>query len=811
VRKLLNLSIVVLATAQASCLPVLEGQDEKLWGQQVHLTFLGTTDIHSRLLPYDFAPLRTDVDLGLIPEAGPFGGVTRLASILKRERAKSDRVLHLDAGDSFQGAPIFNVNFGEVEYKFLSLVGLDAAVIGNHEFDAGPANFTKQARDNATFPVLAANYLWNDYRNDASSNRTGLYTQPYTIKNMRGVRVGIIGLANISSLNSIVEGGNSLQVTPLEQNEAVRGYVEMLRPVTDLIVIVSHAGLTEDQELIRGYEAYYEYGRISSFLNRERETWKVLDWYGPIGEATSVVKVKIPGVTGIDVIIGGHLHVVLNPPQVLTDPAGRKVILSHNGAFSKYLGRLDVVVQMPDGPGTSDGAEVLTHTYRTFPVDSLWCSEPLHDYYKSKFWAAGEFITDPAVVKGIEDCKAAEDKETTQLLQKYIIGLDLNLNLTSIFGYAPRDIARRNNSTGGDSPLGNLAADSMRKRKRVEAEVAVTNSLGIRDNLYAGPLTQESMFNVFPFENTINIMYLSGGEMQELFDFISDRSAGRGCISQSQVSGARFVMDCAQVQLNELRTSCDPVNNGTDCPGQDRGERAPWQCIEDVAGSRCWAHPSYGISINGKPLDPNGTYRIAVNDYIAKGGSGFLVLKRNTTRVETGIPLRDSLVGYLAQFCNCDDYLGSSRDADGRLLGKNGQYCGSLLNGVWEIDTQVVAYCNQAKAFSDSVKTKMPSGAGECTCGDMLRGRTVTCGIPLTGQATVDEQARKALQALGQQQCVPQMPAGPNLGKCTCKDALAGAAVCGSVTSQILAFCENPTAMSIAVGVEDGRIARRVK
>ena len=34
---------------------------------------------------------------------------------------------------------------------------------------------------------------------------------------------GIIGMANISSLNSIVEGGNSMQVTPLEQNEAARG------------------------------------------------------------------------------------------------------------------------------------------------------------------------------------------------------------------------------------------------------------------------------------------------------------------------------------------------------------------------------------------------------------------------------------------------------------------------------------------------------------------------------------------------------------------------------------------------------------
>ena len=58
-------------------------------------------------------------------------------------------------------------------------------------------------------------------------------------------------MANIGSLNSIVERGNSLQAIPLEQNEAARSYVELLRPPVDLIIIVSHAGLTEDQDLSR--------------------------------------------------------------------------------------------------------------------------------------------------------------------------------------------------------------------------------------------------------------------------------------------------------------------------------------------------------------------------------------------------------------------------------------------------------------------------------------------------------------------------------------------------------------------------------
>jgi 2',3'-cyclic-nucleotide 2'-phosphodiesterase (5'-nucleotidase family) len=210
-------AFLAAASVHLSCLPTLGGVDLDLSGQQVRLTLLQTADIHSRLLPYDFTPLKTDVDLGLIPEAGPFGGATRLASLLKRERLRSDRVLHLDSGDSFQGAPIFNLNLGEVEYKFLTLVGANAAVIGNHEFDAGAANFTKQARDAARFPLLAANYYWELY-DTGVSNETRKYTQPYTTMNVGGLRVGVIGIANISSMNSIVERGNSVQAIPLEQN-----------------------------------------------------------------------------------------------------------------------------------------------------------------------------------------------------------------------------------------------------------------------------------------------------------------------------------------------------------------------------------------------------------------------------------------------------------------------------------------------------------------------------------------------------------------------------------------------------------------
>jgi 5'-nucleotidase / UDP-sugar diphosphatase len=504
------------------------------------------------------------------------------------------------------------------------------------------------------------------------------------------------------------------------------------------------------------------------------------------------VRVHIAGVRGLDVVLGGHLHVVLNPPQLVNDPSGRKVVLSHSGAFAKYVGRLELVVKMPNHLGDDEGAEVISQDYHAFPVDGLWCNEALRKlrFDPSEFWDPGEFIARPGVREAIKACRDQEDAPTTDLLVPYMLGMDFKLQLTSIFSYAPTDVQRRNNSNGGDSPLGNIAADSMRKRNRVEAEMALTNSLGIRDNLYAGVVTQESMFNVFPFENTINIMYLSGVEMQEMLDFVAERSAERGCVSQAQISGARFTMDCAQVQLNDLRIPCAPQLNGSDCPQDNRSGHAAWQCLQDQDGNRCYAHPAPDIVIGDEPININGTYLIAVNDYIAQGGSGFNVLKRNTTRVETGISLRDALVGYMQGFCTCDDIL------QGRTQSAAKQPCGLLTDGKYVVSDAMKNYCAQSQAFKDALTKQV----GDCTCQQLIKHPDNAATLCHVDGLTAD-----MIDAT----CA--FPQGPYTGRCYCRDALQGAVECGTVTSQLKSFCENPTRMPIADADSDGRIGRRVK
>lgn len=529
------------AVAAGGCV-VNEGEPIDLGGQEVLLTILHSADIHSRLLPYDMQVGAVDRRLGLQQDNSPFGGAARLAYLVRRERGRSGRVLHIDCGDPFQGAPIFNFFEGQVEFRVLSEIGVDVMVVGNHEFDRGGPNLARQLDDWARFPALAANYLFEP--SAYSQNDLARLVRPYVVFNVQGLRVGVIGLGDTSSMFSIFETGNRLGITPLNAETVAQQWVDFLRPQVDLIILATHQGLSGDERIIRNTE-------------------------------------------GIDVVMGGHLHIVLDPPKVLYDCQNaelraergctpRPVILSHSGAFLKYLGRLDLVLRRnPSDP--RNGFEVVSHDYTLFPVDATVPEDPAVQY----------------------------------LLEPYEIRMEQVVNLDRLIGYAPNTV-RRFGSTGGDSALGNLVADSMWLRAGIETDFALTNTTGIRSDLNPGPVTVEELFNVFPFDNTITTMFLSGLEVRELFDYVARRTASRGCSSQAQIAGAQVVLNC-------------------------RG-------CERTGGLPCAESIRIGSGENLREIVDDGSYELATNNYLAQGGSGYVMLRRNTTQQDSGIPQRDAVI-----------------------------------------------------------------------------------------------------------------------------------------------------------------------
>lgn len=574
-----GLRLLLLGAGLLSAGCIYEGDVPKLEGQDVRMTFMHTSDVHSRILPYEHDPLYTEEKLGLLPGRGRYGGIARMAHLIKEERKKAGRSLWLDSGDLFQGAPIFNLFRGEPEVRAMSMAGLDGMVLGNHEFDHGPLNVLDQFVWWADFPLLAANYTWDDQSVPFAEQFEAL-VKPFVVFNVDGLKVGVIGMGNLSSLNSLEDGGNELGILTLDTLQTVQSYVDLLRDDVDLVVLLDHLGLTEDEVLARN-------------------------------------------ICGLDLILGGHHHIALNPPklieykpdekyissrpdtaaEMIIDPDApdggededadleampeedgldrgigecppehrRTTLLSHPNAFAKFVARLDVVVR---------DKRIISHKFELLPIDAT----------------------------------VPEDPDTRYVLEEYLEGMQRSLSLDRVITVATAPLRRFGNS-GGDSQLGNLAAEAMQYRRYVETEFCVTNSLGIRTDILEGPLTYEQMYNVMPFENTITTMTLSGIEVQELLNFATRSSAARGCNSQIQVSGITFTMNC--------RT----------------GE------AEDIV-------------IAGNPLSPLGAYDMCTNNYMAWGGSGFRVLKRNTTKVDTGIPIREAVIAYindLPELPACDD------------------------------------------------------------------------------------------------------------------------------------------------------------
>src|ERR1700712_3079790 len=88
------------------------------------LTILHSNDIHAHLEP---SAIRGKT----------YGGLARIATIIKRTRAKEKNVILLNAGDAFQGTLYFNIYDGLAESMMLNKLGYNATCIGNHEFDKG--------------------------------------------------------------------------------------------------------------------------------------------------------------------------------------------------------------------------------------------------------------------------------------------------------------------------------------------------------------------------------------------------------------------------------------------------------------------------------------------------------------------------------------------------------------------------------------------------------------------------------------------------------------------------------------------------
>lgn len=260
------------------------------------LTILHANDVHSAAAGVnDRGPVYDDTNA--------VGGLARVTAFVADEKAKAKvqgkGVLALDAGDFWQGTHFFRTGGMPWARAAMRQMPWDAVTLGNHEFDLGCETLAQYVKG-LPFPVLAANLEKNP--------ACPLSTVPLpatVVKDLSGVKVGIIGLAND-------EGKDISEACPntdfANRTKALeRAAAELEKAGVTHIIAVTHVGYEADQALARAVPA-------------------------------------------IDVIVGGHTHSVLGVhphsegpyPTVIAHDDGSKTLVVQAGRSTRYLGRLTV-------------------------------------------------------------------------------------------------------------------------------------------------------------------------------------------------------------------------------------------------------------------------------------------------------------------------------------------------------------------------------------------------------------------------------------------------------------------------------------
>ena len=190
-----------------------------------------------------------------------------------------------------------------------------------------------------------------------------------------------------------------------------------------------------------------------------------------------------------------------------------------------------------------------------------------------------------------------------------------------------------NGNRDSETNLGDLITDAMLWKVLADAEitvakenvVAITNGGGIRASIGVGDVTKKDINTVLPFGNTLAVVYVKGSELLEALE------ASTYCTPESiggfpQVAGMQFKV--ATYETYDKNDESYP--NST------------------YYGPKTINRVSIG-SINGKDFDPEATYAVITNNFVAGGGDTYYAFAAATNQFDTGLPLDEVVMEYITK------------------------------------------------------------------------------------------------------------------------------------------------------------------
>ncbi|MDU3749097.1 bifunctional metallophosphatase/5'-nucleotidase [Cutibacterium avidum] len=316
------------------------------------LTVLATTDIHGHVYDWDYfadAPYPPS-DKGR--SSAPLG-VSRVATIVKQVRAEkgADSVVTLDNGDTIQGTPLTYLSAKqpeklgrtEVMARAFNLVGYDAANIGNHEFNYGLKELNRYKND-LDAPLLCANVI--DLKTGKPLTQ-GTLMLTKTVDGHR-VKVGVVAVTTPGSMvwDKANLTGNVDIADPVKT--AAKYSVKLRKEGADVVVVLVHAGLSEDQAT---------------------PVYKGL----PENNATVLAK----SVPEVDLVVIGHTHQD-DPVEIIDGISGHKVVITQPDYWARSVSQVTIPLDFSDGKVSvlHDKVAVKPRYTRDVEEDKEFASDP---------------------------------------------------------------------------------------------------------------------------------------------------------------------------------------------------------------------------------------------------------------------------------------------------------------------------------------------------------------------------------------------------------------------------------------------------
>lgn len=411
--------------------------------QNKKLTILHSNDMHG-----DF--LAEEIDEKLI------GGASMLSGYLNKVRQEEENVLYVIAGDMFKGSIIDSEFQGLSTIEIMNLLSPDVATVGNHEIDYGIAHLLFLEKC-ARFPIVNANLF-------IKTNHARLFT-PYKTLKIGGLNIMFIGVLTEEVLAQTKNDG--LIGSFVDVREAAREISVICNTYKttkiDYTVLLSHIGFEKDKEL-------------AALLDSE--------W-------------------GVDVIIGGHSHTLLEEPCVVNG-----IPIVQVGTGTDQVGRFDLEFDAKD-------KELRSLKWQCIPICAETCPP------------------DPALEALIMQYKSQTDQKYGRIITTFARTLTHPTRIQ-------------------ETELGNLFTDIM--VADASYDIMMYGSGSIRKEELGPVLRYQDLQEAAPFDEPLYMVEVTGEQFRRMISFVLREDAFAGHTEFYQYSkGVRFVWSRSRQEFDEFK------------------------------------------------------------------------------------------------------------------------------------------------------------------------------------------------------------------------------------------------------------------